>query len=112
MGLSMAYVGSFAGSVFRYPGVLFSPMRSSNFCVNAKNFFRKTCRGELELKQRFHHALFRSEGKEDFSGSMHHLANEEDVSRATLIWRAIKLPIYSVALVPLTVSSFKTSSAL
>jgi 1,4-dihydroxy-2-naphthoate octaprenyltransferase len=28
----------------------------------------------------------------------------EDVSMETLIWRAIKLPIYSVALVPLTVS--------
>ncbi|XP_028063509.1 2-carboxy-1,4-naphthoquinone phytyltransferase, chloroplastic isoform X2 [Camellia sinensis] len=30
---------------------------------------------------------------------------EEDISRAILIWRAIKLPIYSVALVPLTVGS-------
>jgi len=29
---------------------------------------------------------------------------EEDISKETLIWRAIKLPIYSVALVPLTVS--------
>ncbi|XP_048491895.1 2-carboxy-1,4-naphthoquinone phytyltransferase, chloroplastic isoform X2 [Beta vulgaris subsp. vulgaris] len=29
----------------------------------------------------------------------------KDVSRATLIWRAIKLPIYSVAVVPLTVAS-------
>ncbi|XP_060167892.1 2-carboxy-1,4-naphthoquinone phytyltransferase, chloroplastic [Lycium barbarum] len=31
--------------------------------------------------------------------------NEENISKATLIWRAIKLPIYSVALVPLTVGS-------
>lgn len=31
--------------------------------------------------------------------------NEEIISRATLIWRAIKLPIYSVALVPVTVGS-------
>lgn len=30
---------------------------------------------------------------------------KQDVSQATLIWRAIKLPIYSVALVPLTVAS-------
>ncbi|KAJ4981893.1 hypothetical protein NE237_032730 [Protea cynaroides] len=30
---------------------------------------------------------------------------EEHISRATLIWRAIKLPIYSVALVPLTVGT-------
>lgn len=29
---------------------------------------------------------------------------QEDISMETLIWRAIKLPIYSVALVPLTVS--------
>jgi len=29
---------------------------------------------------------------------------QEDISMQTLIWRAIKLPIYSVALVPLTVS--------
>ncbi|CAJ1936092.1 unnamed protein product [Sphenostylis stenocarpa] len=30
---------------------------------------------------------------------------EEDISKETLIWRAIKLPIYSVAFVPLTVGS-------
>eukprot|EP01018_Ginkgo_biloba_P016685 Gb_39246 [translate_table: standard] len=30
---------------------------------------------------------------------------EEEISRSTLIWRALKLPIYSVALVPLTVGS-------
>lgn len=91
--------------VTRYPGVLFSPRQSSYFCVSAKNIFRKTCRRELEFKQQCHHALFRSKDKAAFSSSMHHQANEEDVSRATLIWRAIKLPIYSVALVPLTVGS-------
>jgi len=30
--------------------------------------------------------------------------NGAEISRATLLWRAAKLPIYSVALVPLTVS--------
>lgn len=30
---------------------------------------------------------------------------KEDISQATLLWRAVKLPIYSVALVPLTVSA-------
>ncbi|KAK9666917.1 hypothetical protein RND81_14G220600 [Saponaria officinalis] len=38
----------------------------------------------------------------------HELSFEEEkpyVSRATLIWRAIKLPIYSVAIIPLTVAS-------
>ncbi|XP_074313017.1 2-carboxy-1,4-naphthoquinone phytyltransferase, chloroplastic [Silene latifolia] len=35
-----------------------------------------------------------------------HLKQEKpDLSRATLIWRAIKLPIYSVAIIPLTVAS-------
>lgn len=29
---------------------------------------------------------------------------EEEIPKGVLIWRAIKLPIYSVALVPLTVS--------
>ncbi|KAL1534349.1 glutathione S-conjugate-exporting ATPase Abc4 [Salvia divinorum] len=30
---------------------------------------------------------------------------EEDVSKATLIWRAVKLPMYTVALIPITVGS-------
>ncbi|KAI3445755.1 hypothetical protein Pfo_002420 [Paulownia fortunei] len=30
---------------------------------------------------------------------------EEDISRATLIWRAAKLPMYTVALIPLTVGT-------
>lgn len=32
---------------------------------------------------------------------------EENISKATLIWRAIKLPIYFVAFIPLTVSWLK-----
>ncbi|KAF3326448.1 1,4-dihydroxy-2-naphthoate polyprenyltransferase [Carex littledalei] len=39
-------------------------------------------------------------------------SSSDEVSRATLLWRAVKLPIYSVALVPLTVGAaaayFKT----
>ena len=34
------------------------------------------------------------------------LPPEEELSQTTLIWRAIKLPIYSVAVIPLSVSSF------
>lgn len=34
----------------------------------------------------------------------------EELSQLALIWRAIKLPIYSVALVPLTVSAVSTFS--
>ncbi|XP_057804021.1 2-carboxy-1,4-naphthoquinone phytyltransferase, chloroplastic isoform X2 [Salvia miltiorrhiza] len=32
-------------------------------------------------------------------------AKEEHISKATLIWRAIKLPMYTVALIPITVGS-------
>jgi 1,4-dihydroxy-2-naphthoate octaprenyltransferase len=32
--------------------------------------------------------------------------DDVELSRGTLLWRAAKLPIYSVALVPLTVSNF------
>ncbi|KAL2513624.1 dihydroxy-1 [Forsythia ovata] len=35
----------------------------------------------------------------------HEEEKEEDISQATLIWRAIKLPMYSVALIPLTVGT-------
>ncbi|KAF8404638.1 hypothetical protein HHK36_009526 [Tetracentron sinense] len=38
-------------------------------------------------------------------GATHEEEAEEEISKAVLIWRAIKLPIYSVALVPLTVGS-------
>ena len=31
---------------------------------------------------------------------------EEDISKATLIWRAVKLPMYTVALIPITVCLF------
>lgn len=30
---------------------------------------------------------------------------EEELSQATLIWRAVKLPLYSVAFIPLTVGN-------
>ena len=33
----------------------------------------------------------------------------EEISTSVLVWRAVKLPIYSVALVPLTVSAVKSS---
>ncbi|KAL8150821.1 hypothetical protein V2J09_020629 [Rumex salicifolius] len=39
--------------------------------------------------------------KNDYQGN----EDTEELSEATLLWRAIKLPIYSVALVPLTVAS-------
>ncbi len=38
------------------------------------------------------------------------LETPEELSQATLIWRAVKLPIYSAALVPLTVSESRMFS--
>jgi hypothetical protein len=33
------------------------------------------------------------------------LEDEEELSQATLLWRAVKLPLYSVAIIPLTVGN-------
>ncbi|XP_056159337.1 2-carboxy-1,4-naphthoquinone phytyltransferase, chloroplastic isoform X2 [Syzygium oleosum] len=64
-------------------------------------FLKKLDTKHVEVKQRFklHRASF---AKNAHSSE---LAKEDDISMATLIWRAIKLPIYSVALVPLTIGS-------
>lgn len=43
-------------------------------------------------------------------GDIAKVYQEEEILKAKLIWRAIKLPIYSVALVPLTVCFLKKSS--
>ncbi|CAA2971830.1 2-carboxy-1,4-naphthoquinone phytyltransferase, chloroplastic [Olea europaea subsp. europaea] len=43
--------------------------------------------------------------EEELKVTSHEEEKEEDISRATLIWRAIKLPMYSVALIPLTVGT-------
>lgn len=40
------------------------------------------------------------------------LPPEEELSQTTLIWRAVKLPIYSVAVIPLSVGSFLPSLLL
>ncbi|KAK4476909.1 hypothetical protein RD792_016075 [Penstemon davidsonii] len=34
-----------------------------------------------------------------------HIEEDNNISKATLIWRAVKLPIYTVALIPITVGS-------
>ncbi|KAJ4716857.1 1,4-dihydroxy-2-naphthoate polyprenyltransferase, chloroplastic-like protein [Melia azedarach] len=91
--------------VTRYPGVLFSSTQSSYFWLSTRNFFQNTYTRHQVFKQQDRYQQFHSKGKADYSGSMHDQENKDDVSRATLIWRAIKLPIYSVALVPLTVGS-------
>lgn len=67
-------------------------------------FLKRLNAKQVEVKQRFklHRASF---AKNAHSSE---LSKEDDISMATLIWRAIKLPMYSVALIPLTVSFFYT----
>ncbi|KAL3515518.1 hypothetical protein ACH5RR_022420 [Cinchona calisaya] len=76
-------------------------IRRSWFCSfpNKKN---KTCVTRLFLKHKRQHwrTFFKSSSDTDVEK-----VKEDDISRATLIWRAIKLPMYSVALVPLSVGS-------
>ncbi|OMO84886.1 UbiA prenyltransferase family [Corchorus capsularis] len=71
---------------------------SLHFCSNDQNFFQIT-RLKIRCPNRQQHIFPKCSA--DISDSLHQ--EEKDVSKATLIWRAIKLPIYSVALVPLTV---------
>ncbi|KAI3803810.1 hypothetical protein L1987_31972 [Smallanthus sonchifolius] len=58
-------------------------------------------RSEVRGQKRSHPVHFKSEPSERVTVSTH----EDDISKATLVWRAIKLPIYSVALAPLTVGT-------
>ncbi|KAK3170510.1 hypothetical protein Dsin_032757 [Dipteronia sinensis] len=63
-------------------------------------------RTHSEIKQQCRCLPLNSKDKSDYSALPNtHEDEAEDVSRATLIWRAIKLPIYSVALVPLSVGA-------
>ncbi|KAF7850318.1 hypothetical protein BT93_L5640 [Corymbia citriodora subsp. variegata] len=78
-----------------------SRAHAQNLCSYSKQhkYLKRLDIKPVEVKQRFklHQASF-GENAHSFE-----LAKEDDISMATLIWRAIKLPIYSVALVPLTV---------
>ncbi|KAM7470621.1 hypothetical protein LguiA_008804 [Lonicera macranthoides] len=81
--------------------------RSPFRCHNAQRYFDKPTSIRLlkiEQKHRGRITSSKSTGAENCETS-YIKEKEEDISRATLIWRAIKLPIYSVALVPLTVGS-------
>ncbi|XP_030516239.1 2-carboxy-1,4-naphthoquinone phytyltransferase, chloroplastic-like [Rhodamnia argentea] len=68
---------------------------------NQHKYLKRLDMKHVEVKRRFklHQASFVKNAHSS------ELAKEDDVSMATLIWRAIKLPIYSVALVPLTIGS-------
>lgn len=62
-------------------------------------------RFQLQTRQHYHlHVCCAGEAELSSSSSSFEDVGQEDISMETLIWRAIKLPIYSVALVPLTVS--------
>ncbi|KAK2971789.1 hypothetical protein RJ640_018478 [Escallonia rubra] len=77
--------------------------RSSSWCRESNQEYLNKARLRLFVVERRREASSRCRAE-------HHEAargneEEEDIARVTLIWRAIKLPIYSVALVPLTVGS-------
>ncbi|XP_057977837.1 2-carboxy-1,4-naphthoquinone phytyltransferase, chloroplastic isoform X2 [Malania oleifera] len=70
----------------------------------AQRFCNRACRRQLKNKR--HHPCWKSSIEScERSNTSHEEIKEKNISRATLIWRAIKLPIYSVALVPLSVGS-------
>lgn len=77
--------------------------RSSFFC-SSKKHFHTTYRRQLKIEKGHQSQRVLSERKADYSGTNNE-EEENDVSKETLIWRAVKLPIYFVALVPLTVGS-------
>lgn len=85
---------------FRYTGVLLSNKQSIRFCLDPRQFFEKSC---FQSAVKHRHCFVPLNSAVPISHG--ELEDEEIVSKATLIWRAIKLPIYSVALVPLSVSS-------
>ncbi|GAV65339.1 UbiA domain-containing protein [Cephalotus follicularis] len=79
--------------------------RLSLFGCNAKRFSRNTYSRQSEVKQQCRCEQVSPDSKAIYGYSGLEEGKEEDVAKATLIWRAIKLPIYSVALVPVTVGS-------
>ncbi|KAL2343818.1 hypothetical protein Fmac_005103 [Flemingia macrophylla] len=74
-----------------------------------ENVFHKRYRGRLQFERWHRHQHVSCARGEELPPSVIEEnggeETEEDISKETLIWRAIKLPIYSVALVPLTVGS-------
>ncbi|KAL9691817.1 hypothetical protein QQ045_012244 [Rhodiola kirilowii] len=78
--------------------------KSSSVLYDVKRALSKTTGGNAWQRKCKHHLL---EWRAESDGLITALDQSEDqeISRATLIWRAVKLPIYSVALIPLTVGS-------
>ncbi|OAY45139.1 2-carboxy-1,4-naphthoquinone phytyltransferase, chloroplastic isoform X2 [Manihot esculenta] len=72
-------------------------------CCSREEIFFGTHRRQVEIKKKSQSRLIFSKSTTHYSGNTNEGEKEEDIAKMTLIWRAIKLPIYSVALVPLTV---------
>lgn len=89
-----------------YPGALTSnaSKKSSLCCCTAQNFVCGSRISRLEFKKGIQCWRAFSGSIANYADKSHEGETGEDVPKATLIWRAVKLPIYSVALVPLTVS--------
>ncbi|KAG8368643.1 hypothetical protein BUALT_Bualt15G0066900 [Buddleja alternifolia] len=69
----------------------------------SKMYFSKTTIRQLHCKRVHHRTLLKC--RADLTDTRGEEEKEEYISKATLIWRAIKLPIYTVALIPITVGS-------
>ncbi|KAK4271296.1 hypothetical protein QN277_020007 [Acacia crassicarpa] len=84
-------------------------VNSKRSCCNVEGEFYGRYRSQLLVKRRhwLRHVLCTVKADLSFSSSEEETGSEveEKIPKGVLIWRAIKLPIYSVALVPLTVGS-------
>lgn len=80
-------------------------VNSPSFHHNVQRHIYGIKKRPLEVKNRpLHSQAFLPNRAHDIDTSLEE-ESQEEISKATLLWRAIKLPIYSVALVPLTVGS-------
>ncbi|KAK7363110.1 hypothetical protein VNO77_05240 [Canavalia gladiata] len=81
---------------------------SKRSTCGVENVLHRRYRGRLQAKRwnQYQH-VSRARGAELPTSIIEEVGEEiqKDISKETLIWRAIKLPIYSVALIPLTVGS-------
>ncbi|XP_061355521.1 2-carboxy-1,4-naphthoquinone phytyltransferase, chloroplastic isoform X2 [Gastrolobium bilobum] len=81
---------------------------SKRSTCSVEKVFHRRYRGQLQVKRRNQYLHVPCARGEKLSSSSFEDVGEEiqeHISMKTLIWRAIKLPIYSVAFVPLTVGS-------
>lgn len=85
--------------------LLVTAKRASCCCISSQRCSDKTCGRQIRVKGRHHWWRTSSNSRAEHSDTVYKEEEQEDISRQTLIWRAIKLPIYSVALIPLTVGS-------